>query len=73
MLLETLVMLLTAATPAKPPAVVVAPAALFWRTPAPAYAPSQRAVDNWRVESALWLEMSPLAAMKRAMDAEEKN
>lgn len=73
MLLETLVMLLTAATPAKPPAVVVAPAALFWRTPAPAYAPSQRAVDNWRVESALWLEMSPLAALKRAMDAEEKD
>ncbi|MGJ0509873.1 MAG: hypothetical protein ACR652_22660 [Methylocystis sp.] len=73
MLLETLVMLLMAAAPAKPPAIVVAPASLFWRTPAPAYAPDKRAVDNWRVESAQWLEMSPLAAMKRALDAEERD
>ncbi|CAJ0875516.1 hypothetical protein AMST5_02702 [freshwater sediment metagenome] len=73
MLFETLVMLLTAAAPARPPALVVAPASLFWRTPAPAYAPEKRAVDNWRFESAQWLEISPLAAAKRALDAEDKD
>jgi hypothetical protein len=72
MMVETLVMLLSVAAPAKPPAIVVAPAALFWRAPAPAYAPESRAVDNWRSESALWLEMSPLAAAKRALGAEDR-
>jgi hypothetical protein len=73
MLLETLVLLLTAAAPAKAPALVVAPASLMWRTPAPAYAPEKRAVDNWRLESASWLEMSPLDAARRALDAEERD
>jgi hypothetical protein len=73
MLLETLVILLTAAAPAKAPAIVVAPASLMWRTPAPAYAPEQRAVDNWRSESALWLDMGPLDAIRRAADAEERD
>ncbi|WP_330082850.1 hypothetical protein [Methylocystis iwaonis] len=71
MLIETLVTLIAAAAPAKPPPLVIAPAALFWRTPTPAYAPEKRAVDNWRVESALWLDMSPLAAAKRALDADD--
>ncbi|WP_363346810.1 hypothetical protein [Methylocystis echinoides] len=71
MLLETLVMLMTAAAPARPPAVLVAPAALFWRTPAPSYLPDKRAVDNWRSESALWLEMGPADAAKRALGAED--
>lgn len=71
MLIETLAVLISAAAPAKPPPVVVAPASIFWRTPAPAYDPGQRAVDNWRAESALWLEMSPLAAAKRALGAED--
>ncbi len=71
MLLETLVMLMTAAAPAKPPTILVSPAALFWRTPAPAYLPDKRAVDNWRSESALWLEMSPSEAARRALGAED--
>lgn len=71
MLIETLVTLIAAAAPAKPPPLVIAPAALFWRTPTPAYAPEKRAVDNWRVESALWLDMSPLAAAKRALDFDD--
>ncbi|WP_457796232.1 hypothetical protein [Methylocystis sp. S23] len=71
MLLETLIAFLTAAAPARPPAIVVAPAAIVWRTPTPAYAPEKRAVDNWRLESALWLDMSPMAALRRALDAED--
>jgi hypothetical protein len=70
MLIETLVTLLAAAAPATPPALALAPASLLRRTPAPAYAPEKRAVDNWRVESALWLDMGPLDAVKRALDAE---
>lgn len=71
MLLETFVMLLTAVAPARPPAIAVAPASMLWRTPAPAYAPETRAVDNWRIESAQWLEMGPVAAAKRALDVED--
>ncbi len=70
MLIEVLVTLLTAAAPTKPPALTLAPASLLWRTPAPAYAPEKRAVDNWRAESALWLDMNPLDALKRALDTE---
>jgi hypothetical protein len=73
MLLETLVLMMTAAAPAKAPALVVAPAALMWGAPAPAYAPDKRAVDNWRLESALWLDMGPLDAARRAFDAEERD
>ncbi len=73
MLLETLVLLMTAAAPARPPTLLVAPAALFWRTPAPAYLPEKRAVDNWRAESALWLDMSPTAAAKRAFGVQESD
>lgn len=73
MLLETLVSLFVAAAPAKAPALAVAPAALLWRTPAPSYAPEKRAVDNWRAESAAWLEMTPAAAAKRALELEERD
>lgn len=73
MLFETLVLLMTAAAPAKAPALVVAPASLMWGAPAPAYAPDKRAVDNWRFESALWLDMGPLDAARRALDAEERD
>ncbi|WP_424361776.1 hypothetical protein [Methylocystis parvus] len=69
MLLETLIAFLTAAAPAKPPAVLIAPASVVWRTPAPAYAADKRAVDNWRLESAGWLDMTPMAALRRALDA----
>ncbi len=71
MLVETLVMLLSAAAPARPPVAVVAPASLLWRAQAPEYAPEKRAVGNWRMESALWLDMNPLAAARRAFDIED--
>jgi hypothetical protein len=74
MLLETLVTLVTLARPValdRPPALAVAPASLLWRTPAPAYAADRRAVDNWRTESALWLDMGPLAALRRAADVDD--
>lgn len=73
MLLETLVLMMTAAAPAKAPAIAVAPASMMWGAPAPAYAPDKRAVDNWRTESAAWLDMSPLDAARRAFDAEERD
>ena len=73
MLVETLVMLLTAAAPEKPPAVVVAPASLLSRTPASSYRAEARAVDNWRLESALALEMGPAAAALRALGVEDRD
>jgi len=73
MLLETLVLMIMAAAPARAPALAVAPASLMWRAPTPAYIPEKRAVDNWRLESALWLDMGPLDAARRALDAEERD
>jgi hypothetical protein len=73
MLIESFVMLLAAAAPAKAPAALTSPAEIFWRTPAPSYAPDKRAVDNWRFESAMWLEMGPLAAARRAIGAEDND
>ncbi|PPD44649.1 MAG: hypothetical protein CTY15_06820, partial [Methylocystis sp.] len=73
MLVETLVMLISAAAPAKAPAAVVAPASLFWRAQTPEYAAEKRAVDNWRTESATWLEMGPLAAARRALGVEDSD
>ena len=65
-------MLLMTAAPEKPPAAFVAPASLLSATPAPAYRPEERAVDNWRIESALTLRLSPLEALRRAADADDK-
>ncbi|MEK8122809.1 hypothetical protein WOB59_06930 [Methylocystis sp. IM4] len=50
MLLETLVLLMTAAAPARTPSVLVAPAALFWRTPAPLTCPTSApsTIGGWR-------------------------
>ncbi|WP_036286383.1 hypothetical protein [Methylocystis sp. ATCC 49242] len=73
MLVEALVTMLAAATPQKPPTAVIAPAALFSFASAPAYQPEKRAVDNWRFESALSLELSPLAAARRATGAEDND
>ncbi|MGD9544005.1 MAG: hypothetical protein AB7F41_01945 [Methylocystis sp.] len=70
MLIEALLTMLAVAAPEKAPAAVVAPASIFAATPSPAYQPDTRAVDNWRVESALSLEMAPLAALRRAFGAE---
>ncbi len=69
MLVETLALFLASVAPGE--TLALAPAELFWRTPSPAYAADERAVDNWRVESALWLDLSPSAAARRALGAQE--
>ena len=71
MLIEALLTMLAVAAPQKPPAVFAAPASALAAASSPAYRPEARAVDNWRVESALALEMAPVAAIRRAVGAEE--
>ncbi|WP_292528510.1 hypothetical protein [Methylocystis sp.] len=71
MLIEALLTMLAVAAPQKPPAVFAAPASALAAASSPAYRPEARAVDNWRVESALALEMAPVAAVRRAVGAEE--
>lgn len=71
MLIEALLTMLAAAAPQKAPTAVAAPMSILATTPSPAYQPDVRAVDNWRFESALALEMAPLAAIRRAVGAEE--
>jgi hypothetical protein len=70
MLIEALLTMLAVAAPQKAPAALVAPSSMFAATPSPAYQPQARAVDNWRFESALALEMAPVAAIRRAFGAE---
>jgi hypothetical protein len=70
MLIEALLTMLAVAAPHKAPAAMVAPGSMFAATPSPAYQPQTRAVDNWRFESALALEMGPVAAIRRALGAE---
>lgn len=71
MVIEALLMMLATAAPQKPLGAAVAPASLFALAPTPAYLPEARAVDNWRLESALALEMAPLAAARRALGVAE--
>jgi hypothetical protein len=74
MLIETLALMLATAAPEKPPQALVDPASMSLASLSlaapPAYQPGQRAVDNWRIESALALEMDPLAATRRAFALE---
>ncbi|PPD11550.1 MAG: hypothetical protein CTY30_09640, partial [Methylocystis sp.] len=70
MLIEALLTMLAVAAPHKAPAAIVTPSSAFAATPSPAYQPQARAVDNWRFESALALEMAPVAAIRRALGAE---
>jgi len=70
MVFESLMLLLTAAQPAQTPMALLAPAALLAAAPAPAYQAEQRAVDNWRLESALSLDLSPKPAILRAVGAD---
>jgi|GEM_PF-620832 len=74
MLIETLALMLATAAPDKPPQALVDPASISLAglslAAPPAYQPNQRAVDNWRTESALALEMDPLAAARRAFALE---
>ena len=69
MLIETLALMLMTAAPDKPPKALFDPASISLAA-APAYQPEQRAVDNWRTQSALALEMEPLAAARRALALE---
>ncbi|MBI1980841.1 MAG: hypothetical protein HYS63_04660 [Methylocystis sp.] len=71
MLIEALLTMLAVAAPQKAPAGVVAPSAMLAAAPSPAYQADARAVDNWRIESALALDMAPIAAIRRAVGAEE--
>jgi len=74
MMIETLALMLATAAPEKPPQALVDPASItlvsLSLTAPPAYQPNQRAVDNWRTESALALEMDPLAVARRALALE---
>ncbi len=70
MLIEALLTMLAVAAPQKAPAVFAAPASALAAASSPAYRPEARAVDNWRVESALSLEMAPVAAIRRALGVE---
>ena len=74
MVLETLLLFLVAEAPTKPPPVLTAPAAILTiAAPAPDYQPDQRAVANWRLESALALEMGPIAAARRALALDDES
>lgn len=73
MVFESLMLLLAAGQPAETPLALLAPAALLAFTPAPAYRPDARAVDNWRLESALTLEMAPKSALLRALGADKED
>ncbi len=70
MLLETLLFLVAAAAPKEPPAALANPAAILTQAQVPAYAPQSRAVDNWRFESALALDLTPGAAVAFAFGRE---
>lgn len=69
MLVETLLLFLSAATPQKALAALVAPASLLSFATASSYKADERAVDNWRLQSALALDMGPAAAARRALGA----
>ncbi len=74
MLLETLLFLVAAAAPREPPPALARPAALLIEAQAPAqapaYAPQSRSVDNWRIESAFALDLSPGAVLGWAFGRE---
>ena len=65
MVLESLMLLLALATPTKAPRLRLAPAPLLALAAPAAYQPQERAVGNWRFESALGLDLPPLGALKQ--------
>jgi hypothetical protein len=65
MVLESLMLLLALATPPKTPRLRLAPAPLLALAAPAAYQPQERAVGNWRFESALGLDLPPLGALKQ--------
>ncbi|QGM44565.1 hypothetical protein [Methylocystis heyeri] len=70
MVLESLLVLLTLAAPGEAPVLSVwpgPPGAIISR---PAYSREERAVDNWRIESALSLDVPPIGALRQALAAD---
>jgi hypothetical protein len=65
MIIESLMLLLALATPPKVPRLRLAPAPLLALAAPAAYQPQERAVGNWRFESALGLDLPPLGALKQ--------
>ena len=65
MVLESLMLLLALATPPRAPRLRLAPAPLLALAAPAAYQPQERAVGNWRFESALGLDLPPLGALKQ--------
>ena len=65
MVLESLMLLLALATPPKAPRLRRAPAPLLALAAPAAYQPQERAVGNWRFESALGLHLPPLGTLKQ--------
>ncbi len=70
MVLELLMMLSTLAAPQEAPDMRVAPASLLALAEPPTYQPLERAVGNWRMESALALELAPIGALRQAIGPE---
>ena len=64
MVLESLLLLALSAPP-KAPRLRLAPAPLLALAAPAAYQPQERAVGNWRLESALGLDLPPLGALKQ--------
>ena len=64
MVLESLLMLALATSP-NAPRLRLAPAPLLALAAPAAYQPRERAVNNWRFESALGLDLPPLGALKQ--------
>jgi hypothetical protein len=65
MMLESLMLLVALAAPPQAPRMRLAPAPLLALAAPPAYQPQERAVGNWRFESALGLDLPPLGALRQ--------
>jgi hypothetical protein len=70
MVLETLLVLLTLAAPGEAPGLGVWPKSPSAIVSMPAYSREERAVDNWRIESALSLDVPPIGALRQALAAD---
>ena len=70
MVLESLLMMLTLAAPEQAWEMRLAPASLLSLAQPPAYQAQERAVGNWRFESALALDLSPVVALRQAVGVE---
>jgi hypothetical protein len=70
MVLETLLVLLTLAAPGEAPGLGVWPGSPSAIVSRPAYSREERAVDNWRIESALSLDVPPIGALRQVLAAD---